>query len=198
MKMRDPRRGFTLLELLLALAIFSLLIAGMVTWLASLEEVWRPEKRTGLDEHAWVATRRLERWLRAGQQAGQLQPGRWDDQRGYQTASLVLEHTRDLFGRPVGTGVPSRAAVVRLPRHGLVVVDLDGGGDRAPLTISPWVEEMWFDYEGATGQPWESKQGMQALEDRLPRRVRLVFRRAGEEVSTVLNLAPAAPPKAAS
>lgn len=197
MKTRDRQRAFTLLELLLALAIFSLMVAGMVTWLASLEEVWRPEKRIGLDEHAWAATRRLERWLRAGQQAGRLQPGRWDDHQGYQTASLVIEGTRDLFGRPIGTGVSARAAVVRLPRLGLVVVNLDGGGNNAPLAVSPWVEEMWFDYEGAPGQPWEAKQGMQAHADRLPRRVRLVFRREGEELSTSIHLAPAAP-KAAS
>jgi hypothetical protein len=57
---------------------------------------------------------------------------------------------------------------------------------------------MWFDYGGAAGQPWETKPAPQAREDRLPRRIRLVFRREGEELSTVIQLAPAPLPKASS
>ena len=63
---RSRRRGFTLLEVMLALALVSLLLVGMNTFIFSMGELWGKGTDGRLfDQHVLAVTRYLERELRS-------------------------------------------------------------------------------------------------------------------------------------
>ena len=63
---RQDRRGFTLLEILLALSLVALVLVAMNTFVFSMGELWGRNADLRLfDQHARAVTRFLERELRA-------------------------------------------------------------------------------------------------------------------------------------
>jgi prepilin-type N-terminal cleavage/methylation domain-containing protein len=64
--LRRPRRGFTLLEILLALALVGLLLVAMNTFIFSMAELWGQRTDVRLfEQHVRAVTRFLENELRA-------------------------------------------------------------------------------------------------------------------------------------
>ncbi|MEO5961506.1 MAG: prepilin-type N-terminal cleavage/methylation domain-containing protein [Opitutaceae bacterium] len=63
---RDPRHGFTLLEILLALALAAFVLVGVTTLIFSMGEIWGRGTDVRLfDQHVRAVTRFLDRELRA-------------------------------------------------------------------------------------------------------------------------------------
>lgn len=191
---RRRRRGFTLLEILLSLALVALLLVAMNSFLFSLGELWGRRSDVRLfDQHVRAVTRFLERELRTAA----LPPFARADAGPFSVPEVrprtgLIERLLT-FELPAGSrlcewpGQPLPEVVCSLQARtgqGLVLLwqsRLERGfGEEAPreTVISPLVSAVAFDYFDADTRRWTTEQMLkldpqgQAL---VPRRLRLTF-----------------------
>lgn len=186
--------GFTLLEILLALALISMVLVAMNTFVFSMGELWGKNTDVRLfDRHVRSVTRYLERELRAvtlpPAAAPNSSPVGLQDVRPQNGAMDKLL----TFELPAGTRLltwpdrPLPEVVCSLqvrPNEGLVLLwhsRLEKNFDTDPpreTVISPLVTAMSYDYYDAQGNRWTNETALK-LDGQgnpmVPQRLRLKF-----------------------
>jgi prepilin-type N-terminal cleavage/methylation domain-containing protein len=204
---RRARRGFTLLEILLALALVALLLMAMNTFVFSMSELWgqRTESRL-FDQHVRAVTRFLERELRAAALPPAAQPN---------STPIALQEIRPrsgltekmlTFELPAGSRLfswPERplpevvCSFQARPEEGLVLLwhsrlekDFDTDAPRESV-VTPLVSALSYDYYDADSNRWttETTLKMDAQgQPMTPRRLRLKFTYAKMTRESVVTL----------
>lgn len=189
-----PRRAFTLIELMLALALVGLVMVGLNTFVFSMTELWgRNAEPRRFDQHVRAVTRYLERELRTAA----LPPAATTQNPGVRVGPLQTAAglTEDLlqFDLPAGSRLlewperplPEVACALAVRREeGLVLLwhsrlerDFESDPPRETV-ISPLATALAYDYYDEGFRRWETlpslrKTGTGELE--LPGRVRISF-----------------------
>ncbi|MDD3179902.1 MAG: prepilin-type N-terminal cleavage/methylation domain-containing protein [Opitutaceae bacterium] len=193
------RGGFTLLELLLSLALISILLLAVNTFVFSMGEIWgRNTDRRLFDEHVRAVTRYLDGLLRSAALAP-FSSGGADS-----TSSLLTpQEVRPSAGAATATVLtfllPSGARVLPWPDRPLPDVECslaaaEGQGlvlywhsrletrfhDDPPRTmvLSPLVTALTYDYYNADFKTWQNQTSLQKDSQgkwQLPARLRLRF-----------------------
>ncbi len=201
------RRGMTLIELMVALALVTLVIIGLNTFVFSMSELWGRGRDWRLfDQHVRAVTRFLEQELRGASLPPSAAPG----QSAVAAAEVEVEFGRraDLitFGLREGSRLldwPERplpdvwcALEVRRD-EGLVLYwqsaleeDFDTEAPRE-LVLTPLVTKLSYDYYDPEFNRWETEEELQHGEDReleTPSRLRLTFSYRDQTVETVVRL----------
>ena len=214
MKARS-RRAFTLLELLLALALVGLLLVAMNTMIFSMGELWgRGTEPRLLDQHVRAVTRFLENELRASALPPAARSG---------VTPIGLEEIRPqsglmekmlTFELPAGSrlfdwpGAPLPGVICSLqarPNEGLVILwhsrlerDFETQTPRETL-ITPFVSALAYDYYDADSRRWSTETSLKLNpqgQPLTPQRIRLKFTHgqlAREGVITLPTPGPALP-----
>ncbi|MDX2186554.1 MAG: type II secretion system protein [Opitutaceae bacterium] len=197
------RRGFTLVELLIALALVGFLLVAMNTFLFSMGELWGRQSEQRLFElHVRNVTRFLQRELnRAG-----LPPNKVDTNLGIREVrtrngtedllTFVLPDGSRLCEWPDGRALPEVFCgfVVR-DRQGLFFVwqsTLEERFNQDPpreTLVTPWVTQIQYDYYEKDFRSWRTERAprkQQGESPALPGRVRLTFSYDGMTREVVL------------
>ncbi len=209
------RRGFTLLELLLALTLVGLLLVAMNTLVFSMGELWgRGSEPRLLDQHVRAVTRFLEHELRSSALPPAARSG---------VAPIGLEEIRPqsglmekmlTFELPAGSrlfdwpGQPLPEVICSLqarPNEGLVLLwhsrlekDFDSQTPRETL-VTPLVTALAYDYYDPDAKRWSTETSLKLNpqgQPLTPQRIRLKFthgRLAREGVITLPTPSPALP-----
>ncbi len=190
----NRRRAFTLLEILLSLALVSLLLVALNTFVFSMSELWglRTEHRL-FDQHVRAVTRFLERELRAAALPPAARPN---------STPIALQEIRPqnglmekllTFELPAGSRLftwPDRplpevvCSFQARPNEGLVMLwhsrlekDFETDAPRETV-VTPLVSSLAYDYYDADTSRWTTetalKQDPQG-KPMTPRRLRLKF-----------------------
>ncbi|WP_221029586.1 PilW family protein [Actomonas aquatica] len=201
------RGGFTLLELMVALALVALVIVGLNTFIFSMSELWgRGRDQRLFDQHVRAVTRFLEQELRGAS----LPPAVGIGQYAVEAAEVEVEFGRRAelitFGLREGSRIlewPERplpdvwcALEVRRD-EGLVLYwqsaleeDFDNEAPRE-MVLTPLVTKLSYDYYDAEFNRWETEELLQRGDDRellTPTRLRLTFTYKDREVETLVRL----------
>jgi prepilin-type N-terminal cleavage/methylation domain-containing protein len=201
----NPRRGFTLLETLLAFAVFALLMGALHTLIFSMGELWgRTAPDRLLREHARAVTHFLNTSLRssvlpgaAATDAPRLVRG---DVPGTNEPFLTWSSTEPppIIGWP---GTPLPDVVLRLhlrPREGLFLLANSrlervrlGRVEPRPALLSPYVTGIEWEYYDEAFRRWtrqpQPRIGSDGA-DAAPSRLRLTFEHDGSKVETLVIL----------
>jgi prepilin-type N-terminal cleavage/methylation domain-containing protein len=204
---RRTARGFTLLEILLALALVALLLMAMNTFVFSMSELWgqRTESRL-FDQHVRAVTRFLERELRAASLPPAAQPNSTPialqeirPQNGLTEKMLTFELPAGsrLFSwpeRPLPEVVCSFQA---RPEEGLVLLwhsrlekDFETDAPRESV-VTPLVSALTYDYYDADSNRWTTETTLKMDpqgQPMTPRRLRLKFTYAKMTRESVVTL----------
>lgn len=213
--MRRTARGFTLLEMLLALALVGLLLVAMNTLVFSMGELWgRGSEPRLFDQHVRAVTRFLENELRASALPPAGRAG---------TTAIALEEIRPrsglmekmlTFELPSGSrlfdwpGQPLPEVICSLQarsNEGLVLLwhsrlekDFETQAPRETL-ITPMVSALAYDYYDPDSRRWSTETSLKLNpqgQPLTPQRLRLKFnygRLAREGVITLPAAGPALP-----
>jgi len=204
---RRAARGFTLLEILLALALVALLLMALNTFVFSMSELWgqRTESRL-FDQHVRAVTRFLERELRAAALPPAAQPNSTPialqeirPQNGLTEKMLTFELPAGsrLFSwpeRPLPEVVCSFQA---RPEEGLVLLwhsrlekDFETEAPRESV-VTPLVSALSYDYYDADSNRWTTETTLKMDpqgQPMTPRRLRLKFTYANMTRESVVTL----------
>lgn len=198
-KIQNPKskipRGFTLLEILLALALIGLLLVAMNTFVFSMGELWGQRTEVRLfEQHVRAVSRFLEHELRAAV----LPPAAKAD-----STPIGVEEIRPqngmmekllTFDLPAGSRLfnwPDRplpevvCSFQARPNEGLVMLwhsrlekNFDTDSPRETV-VTPLVTELSYDYYDAEGNRWTTekmlKMNPQGGQPMVPQRLRLKF-----------------------
>ncbi len=207
MRRSSARRGMTLIELMVALALVSLVIIGLNTFVFSMTELWGRGREWRLfDQHVRAVTRFLELELRGASLPPATAPG----QSAIEAAEVEVEFGRRAnlvtFGLREGSRLlewPDRplpdvwcALEVRRDQ-GLVLYwqsaleeDFDTEAPRE-LLLTPLVTKLAYDYYDPEFNRWETEEELKRGEDtelETPSRLRLTFTYRDHTVETVVRL----------
>lgn len=177
------RRAFTLIELLLAMAIMSMLLAALLTFVFSMTEIWgnSGEKRL-FDQHVDAVTRHVESMLRraalpaAG--AAQSEPFTVREintpANGKITGLGFTLTDGDRLATWGGTPAPFVECVLQvLPQQGLVLFWRstleEEEDDWRETDITPFVDRLTYDYYNADAGSWRDGTDISRGSDGKPR-----------------------------
>jgi len=203
------RRGFTLLEILVALALVGLVLVAMNTFIFSMSELWgrRSESRL-FDQHVRAVSRFLERELRRAV---------WPPEGSLEQAAISVRDVRSRSGssgplvrfelregsRIIGwSDKPLPEVVCALAvRDGVGLVLLWQSrletrfGDDPPreTVISPLVAAIQYDYYDAETRSWRTESSPRRNRENAelydaPRRLRLTFRHGAYAEETLITV----------
>ena len=201
------RGGFTLLEILLALALVGLVLVSMNTFVFSMGELWgRNTDQRLFDQHARAVTRFLEHELRSAAFPPAGQPG---------TDAIVAKEVRPQSGMTENLltfELPEGSRLLTWPERplpevmcSLQVREREGllmlwhsrlekrFADEAPreTVISPMVSAMTYDYFDATFKTWKNEPQLRRDNNNkilAPQRLRLKFTYGKYERENVIVL----------
>jgi prepilin-type N-terminal cleavage/methylation domain-containing protein len=209
--------AFTLLEILLALALIGLVLIAMNTFVFSMGELWGKNTDVRLfDQHVRAVTRFLQDELRTASLPPAAQPnstpiGLEDvrPQSGAQEKMLTFELPSGcrLFVWPDNKPLPEVVCSLQVrPNEGLILLwhsRLEKNFDTEPpreTVVTPLVTAMTYDYYDAQTNLW-SNEAMLKLDSQgnpmVPQRLRLTFtyqKLTRETVITLFNPGQALPP----
>ncbi len=201
------KRGLTLIELMVALALVALVIIGLNTFVFSMSELWGRGRDWRLfDQHTRAVTRFLQLELRGAAMPPVTAPGK---------AAVEADEVQVQFGRRaklVTFGLREGSRILQWPERplpdvwcalevrqeeGLVLYwqsaleeDFDTEMPRE-LVISPLVTKLAYDYYDADFDRWETEAELKLgddLELETPERLRLTFTYRGRDIETVVRL----------
>lgn len=207
MKRRRANRGLTLIELMLALALVTLVIIGLNTFVFSMSELWGRGRDWRLfDQHIRSVTRFLQLELRGAAMPPVTAPG---------SAAVEADEVQVQFGRRaklVTFGLREGSRILQWPERplpdvwcalevrqdeGLVLYwqsaleeDFDTEMPRE-LVISPLVTKLAYDYYDTDFDRWETEDELKLgddLELETPERLRFTFTYRGRDIETVVHL----------
>lgn len=205
-----PARGFTLLELLLALALMASLLAALFTFVFSMAEVWGHGAEQRLfEQHANAVTRHLDGMLRraalpAGG-SGSDEAYLWREIRGLSIGTQRLLcfdlPEGDRLMRWPGSPLPQvRCAFQTEPGRGLIlywrsVLEPEDETPPRAAVVSPLVTRLEYLYFDPAALNWQINT--QPLRDaaglwRVPDRLKLTFAYGGKTLERTITL-PLAP-----
>jgi prepilin-type N-terminal cleavage/methylation domain-containing protein len=201
--------GFSLIEVLLALALLASLLVALNFFIFSMGEIWGQNRERRLfDQHVRAVTRYVEDLLRRGaMSAGPASPG-------LQTTEILSEHgTVPLltFELPAGDRVlpwpgdplpDVRCSLAADAGRGLLVYwqsRWEIGFDREPpraVVVSPLVTSIGYDYYNREFQAWQNHET--PVRDptgkyEVPTRLRLHFAHGAYAADAVVNVPSTAP-----
>lgn len=201
------RRGFTLVEFLVALAIVAGVVVALNAFVFSMSELWGRGRDWRLfDQHARALTRFLENELRTAA----LPPRVGRDVAAVEAMEVEVDFGRreDLlvFGLREGSRIlqwPERplpdvwAALEVKPGEGLVlhwrsVLEEDYANDSPrQMVLSPLVSAISYEYFEGAFQQWEIEDQLRTGDDgelETPGRIRLTFTYRGQDIQTIVPL----------
>ncbi len=204
---RRARRAFTLLEILIALAIVALVMVAMNTLIFSMGELWGQNTDLRLFElHVRNVSRYLERELRTAA----LPPNATTNEPGISVQEIKAESgmTENLltFELPEGSRIfawPERplpdvvCALAMREREGLLMLwhsRLEKRfADEAPreTVVSPLVTEMTYEYYDTDFKNWKSERTLRKDPTGafvVPDRIRLVFTYDKRKIESVIGV----------
>lgn len=206
---RCRRSAFTIIEVLIALAIIGLIMIAMNTFVFSMGELWGRGSEVRLfDLHVRNVSRFLERELRSATFPPNIAAG---------TNAVSVREIKSASGleSPLLTfELREGGRLMVWPEHALPEVRCslavrDGEGllllwhsqlekrfdDDAPreTTISPWVESMAYDYYDVDSKDWKTERTLRrtsGLQDGYdtPQRLRLTFRHGKLTEESIVSL----------
>jgi prepilin-type N-terminal cleavage/methylation domain-containing protein len=201
--------GFTLIEVLLALALLAGLLLSINQFVFSITEAWtKNQDRFVFVQHTRAVTRHLDAMLQAaadrsrasGTTSGAPAIAELRLPEGAGTAELLvfdLPEGDRLFTGP-GASLPEvRCALGWSKDEGLVLywksrLEEDfATGDPRMVVVSPFVTGLSYDYYDTTNQTWTTEEELQLDATgnyELPRRLRLHFSRNGREIEEIIAL----------
>lgn len=208
-----PRRrragGFTLIEVLLAIALLAALLAALNQFVFAITEAWTKDRdRFVFIQHTRAVTRHIDEMLQAAinssRSSGTTTGSPAIDELhvpGGTTADMLafdLPNGDRLFTWPTKPLPEVRCGLAVTPDDGLVVywksrLEEDfATADMRMTVISPFVTGISYDYYDTDKQTWSNEEKLQ--EDatgayQTPQRVRLKFARNGQEVEQIIALA---------
>jgi len=202
-----PARAFTLLEILLALALVGLLLVALNTFIFSMSELWgqRAEPRL-FDQHVRAVTRFLERELRAAALPPAARPNSTPIGLQEITPQGGLAEKMVTFELPGGSRLfrwPDRPLPEVLcsfqarKDEGLVLLwhsRLEKNFDSEPpreTVITPLVTALAYDYYDAEANRWSTETTLKSDpqgQPMTPLRLRLKFGYAGMTRESVVTL----------
>ena len=204
---RSPVGGFTMLELMIALALAAGVLIGLNTFVFSMAEVWGRNRDWRLfDQHARAVTRYLDHELRRAA----LPPALASDQPALAARDVTVEFGRSadllVFGLPDGSRLlewperplPDVWCALEVKRDtGLVLYwqsphesDWEDDPPREVL-LSPLVTELAYDYFDTDFDRWETETRLrQKLDGELetPGRLRLTFTYRDQTITSLVPL----------
>jgi prepilin-type N-terminal cleavage/methylation domain-containing protein len=202
-------RGFTMLEILVALALVGLVLVGLNTFIFSMGELWGRRSEVRLfDQHVRAVSRFLERELRRAvwpPESAPDQPGigvREVRPQGGSSGPLLRFELRDGSRLIAWPGQPLPEVVCALAvRDGTGLVLLWQSrletrfGDDPPreTVISPLVTAIQYDYYDGETRAWRTESSPRrnrgnADQYDAPRRVRLTFKHGAATQETVITV----------
>ncbi|MCF3650786.1 PilW family protein [Synoicihabitans lomoniglobus] len=201
------RGGFTLMELMVALALVAMVLIGLNSFIFSMSELWGRGRDWRLfDQHARAVTRFLERELRVASLPPAVASGQ---------ASVEVREVEVQFGRReelLTFGLREGSRILEWPERplpdvwcalevrrgeGLVLYwqsALEERFDDDPpreMVLTPLVTEIAYDYFDAEFNRWETEDAFRTSDDReleTPSRIRLTFTYRDETIVTVVPL----------
>ncbi len=203
------RAGFTLIEVLLALALLAALLAALNQFVFAITEAWTKDRdRFVFVQHARAVTRHVDELLQTAinnAHASGTTTGApaIDELRvpGGTSSDLLafdLPNGDRLFNWP-GRPLPEvRCGLGLKPDEGLVIywksrLEEDfATADLRMTVISPFVTGLTYDYYDTDKKTWSNEEKLQADSTgayQTPRRVRLKFSRNGQEIEEIIPLA---------
>lgn len=211
---RDPRNdkqnagGFTLVEVLLALALLAALLAALNQFVFAITEAWTKDRdRFVFVQHARAVTRHVDEMLQAAINSSRSSATTSgapaiDELHvpGGTTADLLafdLPNGDRLFTWPSKPLPEVRCGLDLKPDEGLVVYwksrleDDFATADMRMTVISPFVTAITYDYYDADKQVWTNEDKLQTDSTgayQTPQRVRLKFARNGQEIEEIIPL----------
>lgn len=201
----NSRRGFTLLEMLLAIALAGMLLVGLNTFVFSMGELWGRQSEGRLFE---LHTRAVTRWV-GNQLRESVQPpaARLDREpigvveirtRGSGTDNLLTYEQREpnrLMSWP-DSPLPDVVCSLQVrERQGLMLLwhsrlETKFSDDPPRETvISPWVTGLSYDYYDADLKRWRTETTFRRGDNRellVPQRLRLQFTYGGMTRETMI------------
>ena len=200
-------KAFTLLELMVALALVAGVLVGLNTFVFSMSELWGRNRDWRLfDQHVRAVTRFLESELRNGALPPSVVPG---------TRSVEAQEVEVEFGRRaelITFGLKEGSRVLDWPERplpdvwcalevrrgeGLILYwqsaheeDFDTSPPREWL-VSPLVTDLSYDYYELDFDRWETEKALRRGDDReleTPARLRLTFTYRDRSVETLVTL----------
>lgn len=206
-RLRQSERGFTLVELLLALALLTMLVTALLTFVFSMGEIWgRGGEKRLFDQHVNAVTRHVESllrraaWPRGGQ--GGVEPFAVREVRPAHgpVASLLGFELLDGDRLLVWPGPPLPQVRCHLavdPERGLVLhwqsvleVEVEEAPPRT-ASISPIVTGLAYAYLDPDSGFWRTEETLRksnAGEWLLPDRLVLTFKQGAFEATRELTL----------
>ena len=203
----SSRRGFTMIELLVALVLVAAVLVGLNTFVFSMSELWGRGRDWRLfDQHARALTRFLESEMRTAA----LPPRVVRDVAAIEAREVEVDFGRreDLlvFGLREGSRIlqwPERplpdvwAALEVIEGEGLVLhwhsvleEDFDTNPPRKML-LSPLVSAIRYEYFDGSFRRWEIEDRLRTGDDgelETPGRIRLTFTYKQQDIETIVPL----------
>ena len=201
------KQAFTLIELMVALALVTLVLVGLNTFVFSMSELWGRGRDWRLfDQHVRAVTRFLELELRAAS----LPPAVGVGQTSIEAAEVEVQFGRRAelvtFGLREGSRIlewperplPDVWCALEVRRgDGLVLYwqsaleeDFDTDPPRE-IVLTPLVTKIAYDYYDAEFKRWETEDEIQRGDDReleTPARLRLTFTYRDRSIESVVRL----------
>ncbi len=198
-------RGFTLLELLLSLALIGLLLVAMNQFIFSMGELWGRGTDVRLfDRHARALTRFVERTLDStalpmaqGTEALGIQEVRVPDGRTLPLLTFELPQGSRVLPWPDAPLPDTVCSLALRPDQGLVIywhsrIETHFADEVPRATVlSPLVTGMSYDYYNAAFNHWQNYSDLQrdsSWQWQLPTRIRLRFTYGRMTRETIISL----------
>lgn len=202
-----PRRAFTMIELMVAMALMGAILIGLNTFVFSMSELWGRGRDWRLfEQHARALTRFLDHELRAAS----LPPAVGQDQSSVEAAEVEVQFGRraDLvtFGLREGSRIlewperplPEVLCALEVRRgEGLILYWQSAiekkFNDDPPreMLLSPLVTKLAYDYYDPKFNRWKTEDQLQKGDDgelETPSRLRLTFTYRETNLETVVPL----------
>jgi len=199
--------GFTMIELVVAVGMMTLVIIGLNTFIFAMTELWgQGRDRRLFDQHARALTRFLEQEIRTAA----LPPRVSRDVAAVEAREVEVDLGRRenllVFGLREGSRIlqwPSRplpdvwAALEVVPEAGLVlhwrsVLEENSSFDSPrQLVLSPLVSDLAYEYFDGSFSQWELEDRLRTGDDgelETPGRIRLTFSYREQEIQTIVPL----------